>query len=158
MLKIKFQVFSGRSYTEWKKSKATKLMIPEYERTVPENSDASRLSAIGAKVDFCMEHYNPYLRADFNLHHLSVITNIAEKDIEIFFSQSPRPFNQYIDEWRVKYAKNLMNSGKVRGMELKTIGSLSGFSSAKKFVEAFRNIEGISPETYQSQINKSKSV
>ncbi len=103
------------------------------------------LAAIGAKVDFCMQHYQPYLRHDFSLHHLSLITNIAVSDLEDYFSPSSQLFEQYLDEWRVKYAKNLMNSGKVRGMELKTIGSLSGFISAKKFIEAFKNIEGESP-------------
>ncbi|MBE0640253.1 MAG: hypothetical protein IH598_17195 [Bacteroidales bacterium] len=130
-------------------------MITEDEIGVPENSDANHLANTGAKIDFCMRHYQPFLRQDFSLHHLSVITNIPEKDIEIFFSQSPKPFDQYLDEFRVKYAKNLIITGKVLGMEIKTIGALSGFSSAKKFIEAYILIEGISPETYQSQINKS---
>lgn len=134
-------------------------MIPENERTVTENSDASRLSAIGARVDFCMEHYQPYLRQDINLAQLSVITNIPVTNLENYFSQPSSPsFIQYLDKARIKYAKNLINSGKVQDMELKTIGSLSGFSSAKKFTEAFFRFVGISPEEYQSQINKSTSI
>lgn len=124
---------------------------------VTENNDSERLAIIGARVDFCLEHYQPYLRKDFNLVQLSVIANIPVSDIENYFSQSSPPFDQYIDKWRVKYAKTLMSTGKVRNMEMKTIGSLSGFSSAKKLIEAFQKVEGISPETYQSQINKSKS-
>lgn len=102
-------------------------------------------ATIGDRIDFCMQHYQPYLRHDFSLHHLSLITKIAVSDLEGYFSPSTQLFEQYLDEWRVKYAKILMNSGKVRGMELKTIGSLSGFSSTKKFIEAFKNIEGESP-------------
>jgi len=125
---------------------------------VSENSVTNHLAEIGAKVDYCMKQYRPYILHGFSRHHLSVITNIPETDIEKFFNQLPLTFEQYLDEWRVKYAKNLMNSGKVRGMELKTIGSLSGFSSAKKFIEAFRNIEDITPEIYQIQIEKSESL
>ena len=121
---------------------------------VSENTEINQPTAISARIDFCMEHYQPYLREDFKLHHLSIITNIPEPDIEFFFSQSPQQFNQYLDVWRVKYAKNLMNSGKVRGMETKTMGSLSGFSSVRKFAEAFQNIEGISLENYHLQIEK----
>jgi AraC-like DNA-binding protein len=124
-------------------------MIMEDEIEVPENTEANHLAAIGAKVEFCMEHYQPFLRQDFSLHHLSVITNIPVSNLENYFNQSPQSFNQYLDEWRVKYAKNLMSSGKVRDMEIKTIGSLSGFSSAKKFTEAFKHIEGILPEIDQ---------
>lgn len=125
---------------------------------VSENTETDHLAEIGAKVDNCMQQYRPYIMHGFSRHHLSVITNIPETDIEIFFNQSPLTFEQYLDEWRVKYAKNLMNSGKVNGMEMKTIGSLSGFSSARKFIEAFRNIEGILPEIYQIQIEKSESL
>jgi transcriptional regulator GlxA family with amidase domain len=124
---------------------------------ISENPETNHLAAIGAKIDYCMQHYQPYIRHDFSLHHLSVITNIPESNLEIYFRQTTQPFNKYLDEFRIKYAKNLMSTGKVCGMETKTIGSLSGFSSARKFIEAFQNIEGISPETYQSQINKSKS-
>jgi YesN/AraC family two-component response regulator len=114
------------------------------------NNDNNQQAAIGAKVDFCMQHYQPYLRHDFSLHHLSVIANIPVSDLELYFSLSNQLFDKYLDEWRVKYAKSLMSSGKVRGMETKTIGSLSGFSSAKKFIEAFKNIEGESPEIFHS--------
>lgn len=124
-------------------------------KSVSVKSETDHLAAIGAKVDYCMQQYQPFIRHDFSLRHLSVITNIPETDIETFFRQSPQLFNQYLDVWRVKYAKNLMSTEKVRGMEIKTISALSGFSSAKKFIEAYKKIEGISPEMYQSQINKS---
>jgi transcriptional regulator GlxA family with amidase domain len=114
------------------------------------NGENNPLAAIGAKVDFCMRHYQLYLRHDFSLHHLSVIANITISELELYFAPSNKLFDQYLDEWRVKYAKSLMSSGKVRGMEVKTIGSLSGFPSAKKFIEAFKNIEGESPEIFHS--------
>jgi AraC-like DNA-binding protein len=95
-----------------------------------------------------MEHYRPYIRHDFNMHQLSVIANIPVSDIEFYFNWSHRSFTQYIDEWRIKHAKKLMNKGNTLNMELKSIGSLSGFSSAKKFTEGFIIIEGISPEIY----------
>jgi len=129
----------------------------EKEKATGENPESQQAAETAVKVDFCMAHYQPYIRHDFNKHHLSVITNLPVSDIEFYFCRSARSFNQFIDEWRVKYAKNLMNSGKVRDKEIKTIGSLSGFSSARNFRKAYKQIEGISPETYLSQINKSKS-
>lgn len=76
---------------------------------VSDSPETNQLAAIRTRIDFCKEHYHPCLREDFNMHHLSLFTNFLGPDIEIFFSQSPQPFNQYLDEWRVKYAKNLMN-------------------------------------------------
>lgn len=116
-----------------------------------ENPDGSLLDEIGAKVDSYMQQYQPYLRQDFNLNQLSVISNIPEPILTLYFAQpATQSFNQYIDEWRVRYAKMLMNTGKVKGMELKTIGSLSGFSTAGKFIEAFTKVEGISPVLYKA--------
>ncbi len=130
------------------------LITMEDELKFSKYHDSDRLTSIGAKADFCMHHYQPYHRKDFNLHHLSVITNIPETDIKTFFSQSPKPFDQYLDEFRVKYAKSLMSTGKVNGMGTRIIGALSGFSSARRFIEAFIRFEGISPEKYQSQKDK----
>lgn len=124
--------------------------------TIFDDSETNQFAVIRERVDYCMKQYRPYIMHGFSRHHLSVITNIPEPDIEVFFNQLPFTFEQYLDEWRVKYAKNLMNTGKVRNLEMKTIGSLSGFSSAKKFIEAFRDIEGISPDIYQIQIEKIK--
>lgn len=153
---------SGRSLScilksQFKNQKYNYFMNAKDFTPLSNNTEANRLAATGAKVDFCMKHYQPFLRHDFSLHHLSVITNIPESNLEIYFRQTTQPFNQYLDEWRVKYAKNLMSKGKVRDMETKTIGLLSGFSSARKFIEAYKRIEGISPEDYQSQIYKAKS-
>jgi len=120
-----------------------------------ENRESQPPDETAAKLDFCMEHYQPYIRHDFNLHQLSVIANIPVSDIENYFSQSTQPFNQYLNEWRVKHAKNLMNKESTLNLEIKSIGILSGFSSCRKFTEAFTTIEGISPEIYLSQIKKS---
>jgi AraC-like DNA-binding protein len=116
-----------------------------------ENPDGSLLDEIGAKVDSCMQQYQPYMRQDFNLNQLSVISNIPEPILTLYFAQpATQSFNQYIDEWRVRYAKMLMSTGKVKGLSIKTIGSLSGFSSTRKFIETFIRLEGISPELFQS--------
>jgi AraC-like DNA-binding protein len=120
-----------------------------------ENPESQQPDETVAKLDFCMEHYRPYIRHDFNMNQLSVITNIPVSDIEFYFNWSHRSFIQYVDEWRVKHAKNLMNKENTLNLEIKSIGSLSGFSSFRKFTEAFTTIEGISPEIYQSQINQS---
>jgi transcriptional regulator GlxA family with amidase domain len=127
------------------KNKAADFEIP----------DSQHLAETAAKLDFCMEHYRPYIRHDFYMHQLSVIANIPVSDIEFYFNRADRSFIQYVDEWRIKHAKTLMNKGNTLNLELKSIGSLSGFSSYRKFTEAFTTIEGISPEIYQSQINKS---
>ncbi len=131
----------------------TKLLASFFE-----NPESQQPDETAAKLDFCMEHYRPYIRHDFNMHQLSVIANIPVSDIEFYFNWSHRSFAQYIDEWRIKHAKKLMNKENTLNLELKSIGSLSGFSSVNKFIETFTTIEGISPEIYQSQLQEPPSL
>lgn len=134
-------------------------MIPDDEIQVTGNPETNSFAAIGVKVDFCMEQYHPYLRPDLTLDQLSVITNIPVSFLENYFNQAlNRPFNIYLDGWRVKHAKNLMARGKANDLTLKTLGSLSGFSSVKKFIQTFQSIEGISPGMYLSQNKKLEST
>ena len=121
-----------------------------------ENHENENLATTEAKVNFCMQRYRPFIRQNFNLHQLSVITNIPVSDLENYFNQIGNTFDQSVDEWRVQYAITLMHKESAMHMEPKTIGSLSGFSTETKFIQTFINIEGISPEIYHSQINKSK--
>jgi AraC-like DNA-binding protein len=84
------------------------------------------------------------------MDQLSVITNIPVSLLKNYFNQAiKRPFNFYLDGWRVKHAKNLMARDKANGLTLKTLSSLSGFSSVRKFVEGYIRIEGCSPEMDQ---------
>ncbi len=69
-------------------------------KTASENSENKHLAETPTKVDFCMEHYRPYIRHNFNLNQLSVITNIPVSNLEIYFSQSLHSFDQYLDVWR----------------------------------------------------------
>lgn len=131
-------------------------MIKNGSEPYMENHEDENLATTKAKVNFCMQRYRPFIRQNFNLHQLSVITNIPVPDLENYFNLIGNTFDQSVDEWRVQYAKSLMHKESAMHMEPKTIGSLSGFSTETKFVQTFKNIEGISPEIYQSQINKSK--
>lgn len=110
----------------------------------------------GSKLDFYMQHYRPYVRPDLSLNQLSIITNIPAPILEAFYESTAQTLEQYLDGWRVRHTKNLMKKENIPNLDLKSISSLSGFSSIKKFAEAFKKIEGISPEIYQSQINESK--
>ncbi len=128
-------------------------MISANLSPLTQNTAAGHSDAIGKKADFCMNHYRPYLRKDFCLHQLSLITNIPEQDLENYFGQLPLPFDQYLCQWRINHAKILLKRASNWNLDIKTVGSLSGFSSTKKFTEAFIHREGISPLEYQKNSN-----
>lgn len=123
-----------------------------------ENAKNVYLSEIGSRADGCMKQHQPYLRKDFSMHHLALIINVPETDVQIYFDPSHRPFDGWLNKWRVIHAKSLMDNKKTWNLDIKSIASLSGFSSLKKFAEAFTRLENISPEDYQLQITKTLSI
>jgi len=123
---------------------------------VSENTAAEFLAVVSEKTTFCLGHYKPYLRKDFNMEQLSVITQIPLAVLQYYFSLSGLSFDSLINEWRVCHAKNIMHIESSNKLELHTIAMLSGFATLKKFIETFVALEGISPEIYQSQINEPK--
>ena len=118
----------------------------------PKSTESDQNSAIEARIDLCMKRYQPYLRYDFSMHHLSLITSIPLQQISDYFSHAGnQTFNQYVDGWRIRYAINLMMSGKVQGLELKAIALLAGFSSPRQFIKAFLNNGFDMPKYFHSE-------
>ncbi len=63
-------------------------------------------------------------------------------------------FNDYRDECRIQFAKELIREGKAGGMTLEAIGLQSGFVTRNTFTIAFKKAEGISPRAFVSQFKK----
>lgn len=128
-------------------------MKPGENSRSTDNTESARMATIGESLDFFMQHYHPYLRPDLSIEQLSVITNIPVSDLENYFTQnSAMSFDRYLDGWRIKHVKTLMTMDMAKGLTLKTLGSLSGFSSVRKFLQAYKRIEGYSPEKDQKSM------
>ena len=114
--------------------------------------ESNYLISISQKADFCMKELQPFLQPDFNLAQLSVNTQIPVHHLSYFFREEKKQhFNDYRNEWRINYAKNLIRKGKANEFTLETIGLQSGFSSRNTFLTAFKKVEGITPSAYAVQ-------
>lgn len=58
-------------------------------------------------------------------------------------------FNNYINSFRVEYAKELFIDDKAKQLSIEGIGIESGFHSKSTFYAAFRKIEGTTPAQYR---------
>jgi AraC-like DNA-binding protein len=114
--------------------------------------ESNYLISISQKADFCMKELQPFLQPDFNLAQLSVNTQIPVHHLSYFFREEKKQhFNDYRNEWRINYAKNLIRKGRANEFTLETIGLQSGFSSRNTFLTAFKKVEGITPSAYAAQ-------
>jgi AraC-like DNA-binding protein len=74
------------------------------------------------------------------VHHLAIY----------FREEREQSFLNYRNQWRVEYAKNLLDEGKGKELTLEAIGMLSGFTNRNSFSIAFKRCEGSTPGEYLS--------
>jgi AraC-like DNA-binding protein len=117
------------------------------------------IETISHKTEQCMTDLQPYLQQDFNIAQLSVLVNIPAHHLAWHFRQVKQlSFTEFRNRWRVEHAKKLILDGKSTDLTLEAIGFLSGFSSRNTFLNAFKKVEGISPNAFLSQVKNSKII
>jgi AraC-like DNA-binding protein len=111
------------------------------------------LDFICQKTDSYMMEFQPYLQRDCNLALFAKLTQIPVHHLAYYFREHKKQsFNDFRNGYRVDHAKNLMKEGKSRDLTLEAIGILSGFSSRKTFLNDFKKVEKISPNTYLQRL------
>lgn len=121
--------------------------------------EANYIDLISSKIEQCMSELKPYLQNDFNLAQLSPMINIPAHHLAWYFREVRQlSFTDFRNRWRVEHAKNLILEGKSADLTLEAIGFLSGFSSRNTFLNAFKKAEGISPNSFQTQVKNSKNI
>jgi AraC-like DNA-binding protein len=125
------------------------------ERKTTNHYETHYLNSINQKANFYIQEFQPYLQPDFNLAQLSAQIHIPIHHLYYYFREEKKQhFNDYINEWRVNHAKNLIKKGLIKEHTLEAIGLISGFPNRNSFSATFRKVEGIPPRTYVSQIKK----
>lgn len=110
------------------------------------------LNIIHQKTDAVMTELQPYLESDFNLAKLSVMIEVPVHHLAYFFREVKNErFLDYRNRWRVFYAKKLIKEGKTSELTLEAIGLNAGFSNRNAFRNAFKKVEGSSPNDFLSK-------
>lgn len=125
------------------------------KRKTTNHFETQYLNTIDQKANLYLKEYQPYLNPDFNLAQLSAQIQIPIHHVYYYFKEERKQhFNDYINELRVKHAKNLINKGFTKEHTLEAIGLKSGFPNRNSFSATFQKVEGIPPSVYVSQIKK----
>jgi AraC-like DNA-binding protein len=125
-----------------------KLKIPNYELS-PE-----KLIEIETKLDLYLEEYKPFLKATFSLAQLSASLDIPVHHFNFYFRKTQQSnFLEQRMRWRIRHAKELIDSGKDKVITLEAIGLESGFQSRTTFFVNFKELVGESPSAYAERKN-----
>lgn len=85
-----------------------------------------------------------------NLRNLSQQLSIPEKDLSTIINQEAKTnFYNYINQFRVKEFKRLLQTPKAQQYSILGLAKEAGFNSKSTFYAAFKGIEGMTPKEYQ---------
>lgn len=92
-----------------------------------------------------------FIKDDLTIVDVAEAVNIHPKRISRSINSLLKVnFNNYINSFRVEYAKELFNSDAAKNLSIEGIGIESGFRSKTTFYSAFDKIEGTTPAKYRN--------
>jgi len=104
-------------------------------------------------TDFFEHNAEVYTQLQFNLEHLSHATKIPKHHWGYFFRyHSDVSFVDMRNEYRINYAKKIMQLPAFKNYTIEAIGEASGFGSRTTFFNAFKKHHDVSPSDYLEQI------
>ena len=103
-------------------------------------------------INELMDKEKPYLNSELKVSDIADAFHLHRNDISACInSQMGCTFAQYINRYRIEYAKELMR--RQPDKKISSIWMESGFGSEQSFFRTFRSATGLSPKEWILQIN-----
>lgn len=93
-------------------------------------------------LDYNMKQSDITEKLNISLHHFSEILNTSLQ----------KNFNNFINSYRVEEAKRMIKNPSYNDYKLISIGYEAGFKSKTSFNRAFKNMVGVTPSEYKSNV------
>lgn len=112
-------------------------------------SEIRKLQAVSLHVRSCISHIYENLGADLSIKNLSKLAGLDPTYFSrLFRKETGTPLKRFVREARIDTAQNLLLFSDRSCSE---IAFALGFSSQSKFIEAFKDIVGMTPKTYRDK-------
>ncbi len=119
------------------------------EKKSYERLSSDQVDILRKRLTEIMESQKLYLNPTLNLPELSRTSGINTHDLSYVLNHGlKRSFYQYINEFRVEEAKQLLLSGKLKEIDMMGIAYHAGFNSKTTFNTTFKKITGQSPTEF----------
>ena len=133
----------------------TTLCLDEGSSKYIPKFETDYLNQICNKVEGIMHTDQPYSQIDLNMARFSGIVDVPFHHLAYYFREvKKQSFNDFRNEWRINYAKNLILEGNAEDLTLEAIGLKSGFTNRSTFFRAFKRTEGIAPAEFLAKIRQ----
>ena len=110
----------------------------------------SQMKGILQKLRTEMEVNQPYLNPKLTLKSLAENIKVSPHHLsQVLNEQLNKTYYEWIAEYRVAAAKDLLIAPAYQHYKLAEIGTLAGFNSRSVFYKAFKKLEGCSPSEFK---------
>lgn len=100
-----------------------------------------------------MEDKKVYLNPDLSLKSLAIHLNVNEKELSQVINQlGKKNYSEYINEYRISYAKTILNSDRYRNMKIIGVAFESGFNNTDSFYFWFKKLTGKTPTQFKKDL------
>lgn len=113
--------------------------------------------SVAGRLKAYMEESRPYLNSDLKLSSVASALEVTPQVLsQVMNTRLNIRFNDYVNQLRIEYFKQYINSPEVSKYTLQSMAKICGFSSYSTFFRAFKDVTGQTPNEYLKGINQSK--
>ena len=117
--------------------------------------DSPRDEQLMQRIVRLMEEQRPYLDSDLKQADVATALGVRLDEVSRCINSYAFNFSQFVNGYRIEYAKQLML--RKQGIKMTQVAIESGFSNETTFFRTFKNIVGMTPSEWASQKTTYKS-
>jgi len=96
----------------------------------------------------------PFIKKDFTLSQMSFDLKMPERILSNYFNKElNKTFGEWKNDLRINYACDLIENGLAQKITIEAIATEVGFVSRSKFIDAFKERNGVTPSAYIKERN-----
>lgn len=100
-----------------------------------------------------MHEQKPFLRFGYSIRDLSDDIDVPSYQLSAYLNREVGlNFNDFLNQFRVRYCEELMQGGLVDQLNLKGLALKCGFSNRNTLTTAFKKFTGFTPSVYTRNI------
>lgn len=127
----------------------TDVMFSPEDLAEPARSIASADQSVIQRIETAMAEGKLYLNPELSLAELARYINLPAKTVSLNINAAfNKPFNTYVNTWRVSEVKRRLGTTDAEKFTLLSIAYESGFNSKTSFNRTFKEITGSTPSKF----------
>lgn len=142
-------IFDKTQYNSYLENIAP-MKIYREERYLHSRMSEKEVEDCFAEIEEYFAAQQPWLDSELKLTHVSKELQLsAHKVSEVINRKAGLNFNEFVNNYRLEYAKSLLENDLNKSMKMEHVGLDSGFNTKSNFYKIFKEKTGLTPSEYR---------